>query len=1534
MSQVESELANLRGILRTLEPTGQNGFEGLLAAVLTDVTRVNFRIAQSGSQHGKDGQSTDSGVKFEAKLYDKEVSKNDVLNKVAEIGVYDDGRTDLWILGSTGAVPTQVADIIDKLGQRLTIATLILDWPNAGLPTLAALLVMAGEATARFLAEKLGVDEHQIRGGLDVIKTHPHYADRAAELTALLFQPGISPTVAIRANDAWLRAAFENRSRARVIFGQPLSPADTSLVGILDRPALCERFKAQAFQTSNGTIAALLGADGNGKSWLFAQAWLSEPNKPLTVILLPNDFSAQVSLERLEDLIVSKLITQTNDTATGVTKERWRNLLARWKHLNKPDHPRIVVFVDGINQRQNLPWNNILDLLNGLVGDVGGALAISCRTFFFRDHLKGRLVSDVKEIEVPEWTQQELEQLLTEHGISISKLAPGVASSLRNPRVLAIALELLNTAQIEQIEELSVSRLLFEHIRSSDNGLSVPIRPYEFVRAIRDHATVIINRLRDTKVPDDLTVFDHRPDDQTSLTASLTEQFDAVAAGRFFEPLESDPSLYELREDGLPLALGLSLVSSAQRAYRNGHSLTEELSRILEPIASLDKTADILLSAIVAACLDERSNDAVTGALIQAFVGVQNPDNSRYPEFRALARHSPSPFLVALENSTVLKRESSTLSWLTDALYEIRKEPGIFDAFVPFLNRWLNMYSEAPERRVFSRKRDDAKKYADECEKKKTELETRLKSLSEGERAILAELRQEERGDYMRICRIAIQFLATMPLQTFARALRNWKFADALNGGIMSPTREFATLITFNTADWVETRAALLREVSPLREPGVSRTGKWALVGLLSATGAMDDAKEAVVIVEELRKDRERLFGSWRRIETYCASDPCDPSSERPNNIDGTAEQYASLDLNQVRNTMGMGQEDHFFEDARVGLARFRPDAAIAGIRRFADNVLSREDVPFRFGIFLLENHTLALDDEVAKKFVTKAAALVAQSLQAENKYGDAWVAGQYALLTAFPHMTGNEQLFALLGHTKDEDLLLNLTDTLRACDENKYEAALAKAYADNDETIQFRLLAFAQHTNIVLSEPSKEIVARLSDSSRKLVRLCAFGLICRLKDRRLVETIVASQWSAAALDRTKDWYEMWYGSHILVEASLQGLISDEECLQRIDLCAFLAFAKARGLAGTVAVAQRLDAAIGRACGYRTSLTLPDIEVKAGGQCRPSLFSINEKQVSNESPIDAFRRLAESENNWKERQWRAREAFLTFERELTKAGAYLIVETVCVELIEEIAKADKAILDRWYGLFISMDHDGLALVHNVATLVAQVVSRYDVVRSAELFLRLENVIPTVRTASGRARIELDAVAVWGAADGEAVNKLRFARLDRASNDKVLADETLAALNAGKETLLKEYILSRQQRPEPAYQARAIMVAGFSDGQEWAIETLKRYEGGHGFLSGAHDAAKFALDRYFWSQHWANLMASATVETDMWRYGVILGKIVDGRFQNPQPDYAPDSLMARYCHSLEDMIEARIKKWSDKRSKKLFGQDAPDQIYLS
>jgi hypothetical protein len=219
-------IEDFRQNIRKLKPDGYDGFEGLMAAVLSDLTKRSFALASAGSQHGRDGQSILDGgtIVFEAKRYDDAVPKDKIFTKIFEIAADKTSTTQLYILAATSPISVQHITTFEEGARRLGITPMVLNWPETGLADLAALLAMTPEVSAKFIAKHTPIKEVEIANQLLAVRAHALFQSRAEELFAILQQPSIAPAFALKDNIAWLSEAFSNKKRARSVFGQALSP--------------------------------------------------------------------------------------------------------------------------------------------------------------------------------------------------------------------------------------------------------------------------------------------------------------------------------------------------------------------------------------------------------------------------------------------------------------------------------------------------------------------------------------------------------------------------------------------------------------------------------------------------------------------------------------------------------------------------------------------------------------------------------------------------------------------------------------------------------------------------------------------------------------------------------------------------------------------------------------------------------------------------------------------------------------------------------------------------------------------------------------------------------------------------------------------------------------------------------------------------------------------------------------------------------------------------------------------------------------
>ncbi|MGO4175730.1 hypothetical protein [Bosea sp. TAF32] len=1507
----------------TLDPTGRQGFEGLIASALQQIVGVPFRLASSGTQGGLDGTAASErvGIAFEGKLYRERVPRTEIVTKVADLGRNNEEPDLAWILGATVEVSSQVASQLRHDAAKSGITVVVLDWIETELPELALALAMGEDAVERFLTDH--VKERSFVApaiaALRAIRGLEIFARESIRLKSDLDGPSMGFALARASNAKRFEHIFSDTRAARTNLGQALCPLDATKTVVLARKDLHTEFKSALTMPPDGAMIAILGDEGCGKSWFAAQGWLALDERPM-LVFVPADGLADATLApELERLLIAKLIEQTGDDPTERNVKRWSKRFAAWRVQPAPSKARLVVVLDGINQRPDLNWGRIVEGLGFLLDQIGGAMVVTSRLPFFRDRVRGRLSLRIREIRVSEWKSAERDEILVARGIAPSALHAPVVDRLRNPRLLGIALRLLDNDAISSIAELDVSRLLFEHIRISEPYGQGPGTAIEFTGRLRQHAQAVLDRLG-TRQLDDLRVFDI--------------DLNSVVDGRFFREVEGDPQKYEIAQEGLTVALGLAVIARLQRARRSEDDLDATLSVLLEPIAALDDAANVAFAALTAACLiDGYADPLIAASLIRGFVRLQNPDASKYPAFCRLARERPGDFMTAARALCLANEHSPNFDWLQGALMAAACIGSSSATIVREAANWLSVHSLSPDFYMRAHPgQDPADVVEREREIRRSELAERLGALTAEEVQVLNRLEMVD-GNPSTLSRLALHLLARQRLAPLSDHLAEWCLGQALNSDHGFPYREFIDLVSLNRTDWAEARAALLRSVAPLRTGSVSRIGKWALVAALRATGDPVDAEEAHGIVEELTKDREQ-FPSWRRIESYCATDPCDPGAIEPENIRATATEYAAVDVAKLAQGLGQSAEDQFLDDARSGMARFLLPEAATKHTEFADHVLCRRGFPLRQGILTLRDHLPLLTLERAEALIAKwLAADTSGDLEGLSDQ-DRWIAAQYHLLLSFPFVSGSRQLEALLETPPDQLILLDLLHCMKPPAPDMFEQCLDAAREANDTHRQYLLLAVAKETRVSLSGSARAYVCSTLSSSSEKLRAQALALIVAHDDAKLLGAVVDC-WVPPAAE-TESGFEEWYGSLALVLAAQNGLGAGNEILDRLSPRAFGRAARLLGGELAVEIARRIDASIHHASVLATDDLALDIELRAPIEAErdPVLFSIGEPERPPDAESGPLRQPSKSSRDIEDRQRRNYDAFLAFKQRLTASEARIVLDHLSLADFSAIVEAAPDLAERWFLQLSSQPPIQLPAVHNLIVLLAFAFSEKRPDRTELLLRKVEASAPMVRIAFGRAGLDLNKMAVWGARDHGELNDLRFERLDRAKTDQEIAVEVLAALMNQRQEVLASYIERGLASEEPGRMARAIMVAGFSNPSESNKATLWGFENAHGLLGDASRAARYAYERNTWSQHWFAQLCQTDDPTEFWQAKMLMSKIVDPRFDTWRGDFAQTGSAARLFGSMsENLFKRRYDRWAKHRGKKLFGREASSPLLL-
>jgi len=1513
MSTANFNLNALRDALLDLPSSGPNGFEGLLATVFAKLLGVPFRLAKSGSQFGVDGKTSDPAfpVAFEAKRYRDDVPSTEVLNKIGALAIRED-PVELWVLGTTGIVASQVADDLDALAKIHGFATLILDW-QPGAPRLAAVLVKASVEVSEFLLRN--VPTAALAGKaiteLQTLSDCDDLAGIACSVLRELRSASVATPMARDANRRWLIETLSNGVRAKSRLGQALTPLDEGGSSVLTRSHLLEQLHAAFEGPREARLVAVLGDEGNGKSWLAVKACVELPAAPLVVVFSPEEFATIPEGVDWDVILAQKLLAQTEKSAASNVEARWKRRFERWRCAESAPSPRLLVLVDGLNQRPTISWGRHLDSLVLHTHELGGCTAVTSRSEYFRRHVAPRLSSPITRVIVPLWSALERDQILAGKGVVGAKLQPAVATSLLNPRLLGIALKLLDAETLESLEALSVTWLLFEHLLMLDRERSDGQSAVEFAGMLQNHAKDVLARVR-SQVTEDLIVFDN---------------LEPASEGRFFQWVEGEPHRYTLREQGFTYALGLAVIEELRAAVRNGRDVQEALQAVLEPIAALDQTADATMAALTIACLDEQVSSHIGVALVVGFTQLQNPDGGLAASLTELAYRRVHVFCEACELLWTAPTLTPNADLLEASLHTIKHRAEAWREIQVFLDKWLRYWW--PDIRIDYKVRNAQDSSGDELREATAERDRRISNLNDVEREYLSLLIPRHASTYQ-LMQLALQVCAQMPLEDLARSLACASFSMALTPSPSSPDDELSSLILFNRCDWSATREQLIGHASSLMSPGTSISGQWAAVGLLRATGALIDSLAAHRLVLELTKGREKS-SSWRRVETYCATDPCDPDSERPDNIDDTARKYAQMDVDKLRLVMGVTEHDHFVDDALPGMARFLPEVAVRKHREFLAALPSRRGLPLRQGTWAALDDAALINDELAARLLTLSTSLTNDSAGIDGASVDH--VQQALLLAVFPHLSPQEQFVGIDAVPDPNRIwldLLNLAkngspsqlmDIVRLRDPAELRVAVPLALAGSMDGGP--IPGFA------------DLLPALLGSPHSLVRSAALHLAKITGDTDALRGVVMSGWTHTKVSRSAREYII--GSEALIEAASRGVVAAHEIFQRIAPETFGYACTRLDNASVKQLAAMLDVCVRAASGCNVPLPTVKIvtTITRTTEAVDARFSLEEISSKPKSLAEQLRGFSESESEFSGRQKRLHDAYEVFAGQLTPQVAAVVLKAFRLKEIQSILRVAPGFGQSWTDLLQDSTESGRRALRNFAIYLACALTHEGPsAKGGHLLKLLQGDSSFVRVQYTLAGLSLEAVKLWQAADSVEVNRLRFARLDTCVNDQELSLETAAAIYANKEEILKAYVHERRSSPLPVDFARAITVAGFSNDALLAIEVAKGVEGDDGLLVTAVRSRRYAMDRYRWSKHWFDKMLAASTVDAFWTASVLFLKVVDARFDAEHRDTPVGTeVFNTWWWSVERRLKRRFERWSSKRKKTLFGSKVPDSIYL-
>lgn len=180
--------------LREIVPTGKNGFEGLVAKLLGNLTGRHFYLARSGSQAGRDMRSdsfSGSVIAVECKRYgnNTELNKVELHDKLMQ-AVIDIPDLDLWVLVASRDIPDQLLTLLDKQAARQGVEFRAISAGDGSPNFLEALCAQGIQTVLEFLTSVLSKqDVQQIQCELENIAKSSNFESTIGLFKTVLHQP-------------------------------------------------------------------------------------------------------------------------------------------------------------------------------------------------------------------------------------------------------------------------------------------------------------------------------------------------------------------------------------------------------------------------------------------------------------------------------------------------------------------------------------------------------------------------------------------------------------------------------------------------------------------------------------------------------------------------------------------------------------------------------------------------------------------------------------------------------------------------------------------------------------------------------------------------------------------------------------------------------------------------------------------------------------------------------------------------------------------------------------------------------------------------------------------------------------------------------------------------------------------------------------------------------------------------------------------------------------------------------------------------
>jgi len=832
-------------VLRKLDASGDQGFEGFVRDCLEEHLGLRFRLMKSGPQGGADIVTDLSAnqltIAIEAKRYGAKTHLPvDALRfKIGE-AVKSFPGLDLWVLATTRSITKTDTATLHNTGADHGIAVAVLDAGSTANAASNLTLLAAGapHAVEAHLTMTAALSDYLAR-----VKAHATYDARLRLILDPFKRLDVGYAGARVAAHRWLETAFADRAsaKARLHCHGDLTAAGSTLV---TRPAISAALD-RWWETGPVKPLALTGAEGTGKTWSLLAWWRDQmrdhPERLPLTLFVPARATGLSGLTGPQ-LIARLLQERTPERSLDF----WTRRLALW--LAQEDGPRILLIIDGLNQQTGFTgWEQQVQPL--LSDEYKGriAVAFTCRSLYWANELSGLSALEPKahEIEVGNFTRAELAEMLRPHHLTVEGFDAAMIGLLEVPRYCQLAIE--RREALKESGDITIDRLIYEDWsrRYELHGALLRTTVPDFHRFIAEQGARLNASVEDggDHVFTRKAIVDSLSQDNAADTPSLALSINEIVESRWILPVPGSSDRFKLNTPYVPFALGLALLAEMEIA---GIGAAEWLAEHIEPLRGTDRGVAILRAATTAALLRGKAGDESFLILAGEWFEQQNFGRIDVNTMERLIPAEPDRFLDLAERLWLSRRHGAHDE---NVFIEAFAKAALFARFREALHRrlcdWLGRYWPRHERLLANEHDASARqtlmaRLAERAERWDA-VAPQLQPIAVVRVRQVASSGPHDGHDQGQLALRAMGILSFLPRKPFIAAILHWAVARAISEPLKPHSAGMDWVLRLNGVDGPDTGAAIVDLAEKLiatGEPVACDAATLILDGLATSAAA------------------------------------------------------------------------------------------------------------------------------------------------------------------------------------------------------------------------------------------------------------------------------------------------------------------------------------------------------------------------------------------------------------------------------------------------------------------------------------------------------------------------------------------------------------------------------------------------------------------------------------------------------------------------------------------------------------------------